>query len=167
MSELTTLIYLKKNDMYLMMHRISKKNDINKDKWLGIGGHFEKNESPTECIVREVKEETGYEITNPDYRGIVTFVAFDSKSDYENNQGGICEYVHVFTTEKFTGDESKCGVNFPCDEGKLEWVKIKDVYNLPIWEGDKLFLKALEDNKGFFNLKLVYVANELVDYKRF
>ena len=84
MSELTTLIYLKKNDMYLMMHRISKKNDINKDKWLGIGGHFEKNESPTECIVREVKEETGYEITNPDYRGIVTFVMRIIKGEYVN-----------------------------------------------------------------------------------
>lgn len=167
MAELTTLIYLKKNDSYLMLHRVSKKHDINKDKWLGIGGHFEAYESPSECIIREVKEETGYTVNKPDFRGIVTFVAFDNREDYEKKQNGICEYVHVFLSEDFSGDEEICGTNFPCDEGRLKWVKIKDIYDLPIWEGDKLFLKALEEDRKFFNLKLVYVGNELVEHEWF
>ena len=165
MADLTTLIYLKRDDCYLMLHRVSKKNDINKDKWLGIGGHFEHDESPFECVKRETKEETGYDLITAKFRGIVTFVAYNNKEDFLNKKDGICEYVHVFTSEDFKGDEVSSGINFSCDEGKLKWVPIKEVYNLPIWEGDKLFLRAIEEDRDVFNLKLVYIKDELVEAK--
>ena len=141
-AELTTLCYLERDDKYLMLHRVTKKNDINKDKWIGVGGHFEAFESPEECVKREVFEETGYDIPMEGfkYRGLVTFIS--DKGEYE--------LMSLFTA-KCPNEEPK-----PCDEGELVFVKKKDLYNLNLWEGDKIFLKLLEERKEFFSLKLAY-----------
>ena len=139
---LTTLCYLEKDDKYLMMHRISKKNDINKDKWIGVGGHFEENESPEDCIQREILEETGFNIPKEeiDYRAIVTFIS--DKGDYE--------LMSLFTAKAPDGQPKEC------DEGRLEWVAKSEVYKLNLWEGDKIFFKLLEESREFFSLKLSY-----------
>ena len=144
--EPTTLCYIERDDKYLMMHRVSKKNDINKDKWIGVGGHYEFGESPEECIKREIFEETGFEIPLQDlkYRAMVTFVT--EKGDYE--------HMSLFTCK------APDGVPKDCDEGKLEWVKKKDVYSLNLWEGDKIFFRFLEEKKEFFSLKLVYDGSD-------
>ena len=148
--QLTTLCYLIKDGKYLMLHRVKKENDLNKDKYLGVGGHFEYGESPDECLVREVKEETGLTLTDYKARGIVTFVYGED----------IVEYMHLFTAEGFEGEM------IDCDEGELVWIPIEDVCNLPIWEGDKEFFKLLNETKDFFSLKLVYNLNdELVEVK--
>ena len=123
-----------------MLHRISKENDINKDKWIGVGGHFEEQESPEDCLLREVKEETGFTLTSYRYRGIITFI-------YGEN---TTEYMSLFTADGFEGEQHAC------DEGVLEWVDKKDVYHLNLWEGDRIFLKLLEEEEKFFSLKLVY-----------
>ena len=139
----SSLIYIKQDGKYLMLHRVKKQGDLNKDKWLGVGGKLEFGESPNECALREAYEETGLVLDDCRYRGIVTFV-----------YGEETEYMHLFTSEKFHGNIKEC------DEGVLEWVNIKDVYNLPIWEGDKEFLKLIEnDEQPFFSLKLVYDEN--------
>ncbi len=140
--QLTTLCYIERGDEYLMMHRISKKNDINKDKWIGVGGHFEGTESPEECVKREVFEETGFDIPleDFDYRAVITFVS--DKGDYE--------LMSLFTAG-WPGGEPK-----ECNEGKLEWVAKKDVYNLNLWEGDRIFFKQLEESRDFFSLKMAY-----------
>ena len=137
---LSTLCYIEKEDQYLMLHRILKKNDINKDKWIGVGGHFEDGESPEECVLREVKEETGYTLTSYRYRGIVTFVFGDQET----------EYMSLFTADAFTGEQVEC------NEGILEWVNKKDIFHLNLWEGDKIFFRLLEEEIPFFSLKLVY-----------
>ena len=139
---LTTLCYIERDDKYLMLHRVSKKNDISKDKWLGVGGRFEANESPEECMQREILEETGYNIPKDElkFRGLVTFVS--GRGDYE--------LMSLFTAPA-PGEEPS-----DCDEGKLEWIKKSDVYGLNLWEGDKIFFKLLEERKDFFSLKLVY-----------
>lgn len=139
---LTTLCYIERDDKYLMLHRVSKKKDISKDKWLGVGGHFEKDESPEECMQREILEETGYDIPKEElkFRGLVTFVS--GRGDYE--------LMSLFTTSA-PNTEPK-----DCDEGKLEWIKKSDVYGLNLWEGDKIFFKLLEERKNFFSLKLIY-----------
>ena len=139
-SSLTTLCYIEKDDAYLMLHRVSKKNDINHDKWIGVGGHFEKNESPEDCLLREVKEETGLSLTSWRFRGIVTFVS----------DGDFNEYMCVYTADGFSGEVREC------DEGVLEWVKKGDIEKLELWEGDKIFLRLLAKNAPFFSLKLVY-----------
>ncbi len=139
-SALTTLCYIEKDDAYLMLHRVSKKNDINHDKWIGVGGHFEKNESPEDCLLREVKEETGLSLTSWRFRGIVTFVS----------DGDFNEYMCVYTADGFSGEVREC------DEGVLEWVKKEDIEKLELWEGDKIFLRLLAQNAPFFSLKLVY-----------
>ena len=146
-SQLTTLCYIEKNNSYLMLHRVSKKNDINHDKWIGVGGHFEAGESPDDCLLREVKEETGYTLTSYAFRGIVTFVADDDPA----------EYMCLYTADGFTGTE------LPCDEGVLEWVPINEIENLELWEGDKVFLRLLAQNVPFFSLKLVYKNGTLVE----
>lgn len=140
MVQLSTLCYIEKDNKYLMLHRVKKKNDINKDKWIGIGGHFEQDESPEECVLREVKEETGYTLTSYQYRGLVTFVS----------GSGVTEYMSLFTADEFEGEE------IPCNEGNLEWVEKDQVYSLNIWEGDKIFFRLLEEKRPFFSLKLVY-----------
>ncbi|MBR1649886.1 MAG: 8-oxo-dGTP diphosphatase [Lachnospiraceae bacterium] len=135
----STLVHLIKGGKYLMLHRVKKEGDYNKDKWIGVGGKFEPRESPEECARRETLEETGLTIGKMDYRGIVTFVYQD-----------ITEYMHLFTSEDFSGEMKEC------DEGNLEWVDISEVCNLPIWEGDKIFFKLMEDDAPFFSVKLVY-----------
>ena len=146
-SQLTTLCYLQTEDSYLLMHRIVKKNDINHNKWIGVGGHFEAGESPEECLLREVKEETGLTLTKYDFRGIVTFVSDDDPA----------EYMCLYTAEEWTGDIKEC------DEGKLEWIKKSDFINLEHWEGDLIFLKLMEENHPFFSLKLVYKNGKLIE----
>jgi len=141
---LSTLCHIIKDDCYLMMHRVKKENDINKDKWIGVGGKFEYGESPEECLLREVKEETGLTLLNYKFRGIVTFCYGED----------VVEYMHLFDADKFEGELTKC------DEGELVWVPIKDVCNLPIWEGDKIFFRLLAENADFFSLKLVYDTDD-------
>ena len=143
----TTLCYIEKENKYLMLHRTSKKKDGNKDKWIGVGGHFEKGESPEECLLREVKEETGLELTSYQFRGIVTFIS-DEWPD---------EYMCLYTADRYTGD---IGI---CDEGELVWVEKGKIMDLNIWEGDKIFLKLLTENQPFFSLKLEYKGDKLVN----
>lgn len=140
MTKLSTLCYMEKDGKYLMLHRTVKKNDVNKDKWIGVGGHFEENESPEECLIREVWEETGYTLTSWKYRGIVTFVYGDS----------VTEYMSLYTADGFEG------VPHPCDEGELEWIEKEKVLELNIWEGDKIFFRLMNEDYPFFSLKLVY-----------
>ncbi len=141
----TTLCYIEKDGKYLMLHRVKKENDLNKDKWIGIGGKFEDKESPEDCLMREVYEETGLTLTRFSYRGIVTFVS----DEYPT------EYMHLFTADKFTGGLKEC------DEGVLEWVDKSFVKGLPIWEGDKIFLDLIDTDTPFFSLKLEYVGDTL------
>lgn len=140
MKNLSTLCYLQRNGAYLMLHRTVKKNDVNKDKWIGVGGHFEEGESPEECLLREVKEETGYTLTSFRFRGLVTFLSGD----------GVTEYMSLFTADGFEGEP------IPCDEGVLEWVPREKIPELNIWEGDKIFFRLLAEEIPFFSLKLVY-----------
>ncbi len=144
----TTLCYLEENGCYLMLHRIKKENDINRDKWIGIGGKFIDKESPEDCVQREFYEETGLTLLDAKYRGIVTFVS----DRYET------EWMHLFTAKKYHGDMIEC------DEGVLEWLPKEKLYSLPIWEGDRIFLKLIEDeDQPFFSLKLTYQADQLID----
>ena len=140
MNNFSTLCYIEHDEKYLMLHRTIKKNDINKDKWIGVGGHFEEGESPEECVCREVKEETGYTLTSYRFRGLVTFLSGD----------GVTEYMSLFTADGFEGEA------IPCDEGEMEWVPIKQIEQLNLWEGDKIFLRLLAEESPFFSLKLVY-----------
>ncbi len=142
----TTLCHIEKDGKYLMLHRTKKKNDLNQDKWVAIGGKLEDKESPEEANAREVFEETGLTLNSCRYCGIVTFV-----SDIWET-----EYMHIFHSEDFSG-ELHC-----CDEGELAWVKIEDIYSLPIWEGDKIFLKLIEQKAPFFSLKLEYEGEKLI-----
>ena len=143
-----TLCYIENDrDEYLMLHRVKKKNDVNQDKWIGVGGKFEDKESPEECLLREVWEETGLTLTDYRFRGIVTFAS----------DGWETEYMHLYTATGWTGDIKEC------DEGNLEWVSKKAVYDLPIWEGDKIFFRLIEDpDRPFFSLKLSYEGDTLV-----
>ena len=143
----TTLCYLYRDDEVLLLHRTKKKNDLNEGLWIGIGGHFEENESPEECALREVKEETGLTMTDYRYRGIVTFVS----DRYEG------EYMHLFTATETEGT-----LTDDCAEGDLQWVKNEVFDTLPQWEGDKIFLRLLKKNTPFFSLKLEYEGDKLV-----
>lgn len=145
----TSLCYIKKDSSYLMLHRTKKKNDENKDKWVGIGGKLENGESPFDCARREIREEVGLVAEKLNYRGIITFV-----SDIYGT-----EYMHLFTCEKFSGNLVQS-----CNEGVPEWIEIKKVKNLPIWEGDKIFLDLIETEAPFFSLKLVYNGDKLVSH---
>lgn len=143
---LTTLCYIEKDGCYLLMHRIKKEKDINKDKWIGIGGHFEPEESPEECVLREVKEETGLALTAYRFRGIVTFVT----------DVGLYEYMCLYTADDFEGEICEC------DEGTLEWVPKEKMTDLNLWQGDYIFLRLLEERESFFSLKLVYEGDKLI-----
>jgi len=143
----TTLCYVENEGKYLMLHRIKKENDINRDKWIGIGGKFEEKESPEDCILRECLEETGLTLYRPHYRGIVTFV-----SDRWNT-----ELMHLFTCNQFSGTLKEC------EEGCLEWIDKSFLYSLPMWEGDRIFLDLLEKECPFFSLKLIYVGEHLME----
>ena len=146
MERLSTLCYIEQDGKYLMLHRTVKENDVNKDKWIGVGGHFEYGESPEECLLREVKEETGYRLTSWRYRGVVTFVYGED----------TVEYMSLYTADGFEGDPVEC------DEGELEWVDKKDIAALELWEGDKIFFRLLDMGREFFSLKLVYRGEALV-----
>ena len=148
MERLSTLCYIEQDGKYLMLHRTVKKNDVNKDKWIGVGGHFEHGESPEECLLREVKEETGYTLTSWKYRGIVTFVYGEDS----------LEYMSLYTADGFTGNPIEC------DEGELEWVDKKDIPALELWEGDKIFFRLLDMGREFFSLKLVYDRQDVLRY---
>lgn len=145
--KMTTLCYPERDGKYLMLHRVKKKNDVNHDKWIGVGGHFEDGESPEDCMLREVYEETGLTVTKFAYRGIVTFV-----SDRDP-----CEYMHLFTCSEWMGECKEC------DEGDLEWIDKKDLYDLTLWEGDRIFLRLLDENIPFFSLKLCYHGDKLAE----
>lgn len=147
--KLTTLCYIEKDDCYLMLHRVKKENDANRDKWIGVGGKFEAGEMPEECLLREVQEETGLTLTKYRFRGIVTFVS----DEWET------EYMHLFTADEYSGDLKAC------DEGELVWVPKTEIEQLNIWEGDKIFLRLLQENGGFFSLKLRYEGENLIETK--
>lgn len=145
----TTLCYIEKDGKYLMIHRTKKENDENKDKWIGIGGKFEYGESPYDCVRREVYEETGLILDRPRYRGIVTFVS----DEYGT------EYMHLFHTTAFRGEMKEY-----CDEGELDWISKTDLLSLPLWEGDKIFLRLLDEDIPFFSLKLCYKGDRLISH---
>lgn len=141
----TTLCYIRREGRTLMLHRTAKENDANRDKWIGIGGKFEDRESPEDCVLREVREETGLTLTDYRYRGIVTFVS----------DRWPTEYMHLFTATGWTGALG------PCDEGELAWVEDTRIPALPLWEGDHIFLDLLGREIPFFSLKLVYCGEHL------
>lgn len=143
----TTLCYLHRDGKTLMLHRVKKEGDLNRDKWIGIGGKFEPGESPEDCLCREVQEETGLTLTGWKYRGIVTFVS---------DQYGT-EYMHLFESDSFTGTLREC------DEGDLEWVPREKIPTLTLWEGDRIFLGLLETDCPFFSLKLRYQGDHLAE----
>ena len=145
----TTLCYVEQDGKYLMIHRVKKVLDENKDKWIGVGGKFEPAESPFDCVRREITEETGLVAGKLSYRGIVTFIS---------NEYGT-EYMHLFHTDDFSGE-----ILTDCPEGNLEWVDKKRIFELPLWEGDKIFLELLDKEVPFFSLKLVYEGNLLVSH---
>ena len=143
----TTLCYITRGDEVLMLHRVKKKNDINKDKWIGIGGKFEGEESPDECLLREAKEETGLTLTSWQCRGVITFLC----------DGAEGEFMYLFTADEFEGELKTC------DEGDLQWVSREFLYSLPMWEGDKIFLDLLWQDAPFFLLKLHYRDDRLIE----
>lgn len=143
----TTLCYIEQDNAYLLLHRVKKQNDENHDKWIGIGGKFEENESPEDCLLREVREETGLRLTRWRYCGLVTFVS--------NRWEG--EYMHLFHADGFEGTLREC------DEGELQWVKKSDFSALEQWEGDRIFLRLMESGAPFFSLKLRYEGDRLAE----
>ena len=146
---LTTLGYIEKDGKYLMLHRTKKKNDMNKDKWLGIGGKFEEGESPEECMIRETEEETGLRLKSCNLRAVITFVS----NIYE------AEHMYLFTSDNFEGELIEC------NEGELKWVDKEEVISLNAWEGDKIFLEKLFNNDSFFTMKVEYNGDKMVNYK--
>lgn len=145
--KLTTLCYIEHDDQYLMLHRVKKENDENHDKWIGVGGKFEEGESPEDCLLREVKEETGLTLREYCLRGIITFVS---------NEWGT-EYMYLYTATKYEG------TLIECDEGELVWVPKDKLSELTLWEGDRIFLRLLDEEKRFFSLKLRYEGEKLAE----
>lgn len=144
----TTLCYIERGREYLLLHRNKKHHDENKDKWVGIGGKFEEGESPEDCLLREVREETGLRLRSWRFRGIVSFV-----SDLWGT-----EYMHLFSSDDFEGEPRR-----DCEEGTLEWIDKRELLEKPIWEGDRIFLRLLEEDGPFFSLKLRYEGDTLVE----
>ena len=142
----TTLCYVTRGDQVLMLHRVKKKNDINHDKWIGIGGKFLPEESPDECLLREAWEETGLTLTSWRCRGVVTFLNTECEG----------EFMYLFTADGWTGTPKEC------DEGELAWIKKSELLKLRLWEGDKIFLRLLDKDEPFFSLKLKYEGDTLV-----
>ena len=144
----TTLCYIARGRDYLMLHRVKKEKDENKDKWIGIGGKFEEGESPEDCLLREVREETGLTLRSWRYRAIVTFVS---------DEWGT-EYMHLFTSDDYSGT-----LRTDCEEGELRWIDRDALLETNIWEGDKIFLRLLDTEQPFFSLKLRYRGDSLVE----
>jgi len=149
LKECTTLCYLEKDSSWLMMHRVKKKNDENHDKYIGIGGHLEAGETPEECLLREVREETGLTLNSFRLRGLLTFVI-----------DGRDELAWLYTSADFSGTMTEC------TEGTLEWIPKADISKLPLWEGDQLFFRLLEETDAYFSLKLVYEKDRLISVSR-
>lgn len=148
--KMTTLCYIEKEGKYLMLHRVKKHHDINAGKWIGVGGHVENGETPEECLLREVKEETGLVLTAYRLRGLVTFLSDTCEP----------ELMCVFTADAFDGEMIEC------DEGELAWVEKSEVLALPTWEGDRVFLeRLLSGDERFFSIKLRYEGDKLVEKK--
>lgn len=147
--KLATLCYIRSNDQTLMLHRIKKENDMHAGKWNGLGGKFEAGESPEECAIREMHEESGLLVTNPRLHGVITFPAFAGDDDW---------YTFLFTATEFSGEL----IDSP--EGVLEWIDTDKVLDLNLWPGDKIFIPWLDQN-AFFSAKFVYVDNELENYE--
>lgn len=145
---LSTLCYIEKDGKYLMLHRTKKKNDINKDKWLGVGGKLEEGESPEECLLREVKEETGLVLKSYQLRGIITYVS----TTWET------EYMFLYTANQFEGDLIEC------DEGELQWINKNEVTKLATWQGDKIFIEKMQNSDNFFTIKFEYEGEKLINY---
>ncbi len=143
----TTLCYIQRGGQYLMLHRVKKENDLNHDKWVGVGGKFEPDESPDDCLRREVLEETGLTLTRYRCRGVVTFLS----DEWEG------EYMYLYTADGFVGELADC------DEGTLEWVDIDRVPELPLWAGDRIFFRLLRQDAPWFSLKLRYAGDTLVE----
>ena len=144
----TTLCYIERGREYLLLHRVKKESDENRDKWVGIGGKFEEGESPEDCLLREVREETGLRLLRWRYRAIVTFVS----------DAWGTEYMHLFTADRWSGE-----VLSDCEEGELAWLDREELLRKPIWEGDRIFLRLLETDRPFFSLKLRYRGERLVE----
>jgi 8-oxo-dGTP diphosphatase len=147
--KLGTLCYVEKNNQYLMLHRVKKENDMHSNLWVGLGGKFEAGESPEECVIREVFEESGLTVKNPTLKGIMTFNEF-------NNEDW---YVFLFTADDFTGEVTKC------DEGELVWIDKDKLDDLPMHGGDRFFLKWMQGDRGLFSVKFCYGERGLKDYK--
>lgn len=143
----TTLCYIEKDNKYLMLHRTKKENDLNEGKWIGVGGKFEKNETPEECLLREVKEETGLTLTSYRLRAVITFIS----DEWET------EYMYLFTADGFEGKLIQC------NEGELKWIDKDKILDLKTWEGDRLFLEKLVNGDRFFTLKVRYEGDKLVE----
>ena len=143
----TTLVYIEEDGKYLMLLRNKKKKDANQGKWIGIGGHFEEGESPEDCMLREVYEETNLRLKEYKYRAIITFVS----DQYET------EYMHLFTATSYEGKQKEC------PEGELHWIEKEKIFSLNLWEGDRAFLKLLMAERGFFTMKLVYEGDRLIE----
>lgn len=159
----TSLCYIEKDSSYLMLHRVKKQNDLNHDKWIGIGGKFEKGESPEECAVREIREETGLEIKKTDlcYCGIVTFVDLTENCPTTSSETvPFTEFMHLFWTDKFSG---RLLSSEECDEGDLQWVPVAKMNDLPHWKGDEIFLDLIAKRVPFFSLKLTYKNGVLLE----
>ena len=149
LSLITTHCYLEHDGKFLMLHRVSKKDDVNRGKWIGVGGKFEEGEAPEECIRREVMEETGFELRSAKFRGTLTFI-YDDKPP---------EYIFTYTSTDFVGDDT---VTPECDEGIFRWVNKEDLMGLELWEGDRICLRLLAEDAPFFSLKLTYHNDVLV-----
>ena len=150
MSKKTTLCYIENENNYLMLYRNKKKNDINKGKWIGVGGHFLNEETADECLIREVKEETGLDLLEYKLCGKLHFYIDD-----------LYEICYLYKASKFKGE-----LNI-CDEGELKWIPKDEVLNLNLWEGDYLFLNKILTNNHFFEMKLVYINDKLIEYEVF
>ena len=143
--QLASLCYLKKNQKTLMLYRNKKQNDIHEGKWNGLGGKFEAGETPEECVIREVKEESGLEIKNPKLHGIILFPAFDGVQDW---------FVFVFSSTTFSGEIIES------EEGTLKWINDNQLLSLNLWEGDEIFMEWMNKNE-FFSAKFIYENKKL------
>lgn len=144
----TVLAYIEKDNSYLMLLRNKKKHDINANKWIGVGGHLEKEETPEDALIREIKEETGLDVISYSKKGLIHF-----------NYDDISELMHLYIVNDFKGELIEC------DEGTLKWIKKSDLFSLELWEGDKIFLKKLINNEPYFELELNYLKDKLISYK--